>query len=60
MRLASLDMWPDQPYLENLVEMWGGMAPTNAKGRFVTGLMHDDSHLSQIAGIVKEAHHANH
>ena len=60
MRLASLDMWPDQPYLENLVEMWGGMAPTNAKGRFVTGLMHDDSHLGQIAEIVRQAKHANH
>ncbi len=58
MRMASLDMWPDKPYLDNLVELWGGMAPTNAKGRFVTGLMHDDSHLVQIAEIVRQAHAA--
>ncbi len=55
MRLASLDLWPDKPYLDNRVEMWGGMAPANALGRFVTGLMHDDSHLGQIAEIVRQA-----
>ena len=55
MRLASLDMWPDAPYLENLVELWAGMAPTNAKGRFAIGLMHDDAHLVQIAEIVRQA-----
>lgn len=58
MRLASLDMWPDKPYLDNLVELWGGIAPTNAIGRFVTGFMHDDSHLGQIAEIVRQAHAA--
>ena len=55
MRLASLEMWPVKPYLNNLVEMWAGMAPTNAVGRFVTGLMHDDSHLGQIADIISQA-----
>jgi hypothetical protein len=59
MRQASLDMWPDKPYLDNLVEMWGGMAPANAKGRFVTGLMHEESHLAQIAEIVRQAHAAH-
>ena len=55
MRLASLDMWPDPPHLDNLVELWAGMAPTNAKGRFALGLMHDDAHLAQIAEIVRQA-----
>jgi hypothetical protein len=59
MRLASLDMWPGTPYLDNRVEMWGGMAPTNAVGRFVTGLVHDDSHLGQIAEIVRQAQAAH-
>jgi hypothetical protein len=58
MRLASLDIWPDKPYLDNLVELWGGMAPANAIGRFVTGLIHDDSHLGQIAENVRQAHAA--
>ena len=58
MRLASLDMWPEEPYLDTLTELWGGMAPTNAVGRFVLGLMHDDDHLGQIASIVQQAHNS--
>ena len=54
MRLASLDMWPDPPHLDNLAEIIPGWAPLNAKGRFILGLMHDDSHLGQIAEIVRQ------
>jgi hypothetical protein len=55
MRLASLEMWPAQPHLENTYEPRPGIAPINAIGRFVLGLMHDDSHLGQIAEIVRQA-----
>ncbi len=58
MRLASLGMWPDQPHLETLAELWGGLAPVNAMGYFVIGLMHEDDHLGQIAEIVRQAHAA--
>jgi hypothetical protein len=55
MRLASLDMWPDQPYLENTYEPYAGRGVYNAVTRFVGGLSHDDSHLGQIERLVREA-----
>ena len=55
MRLASLDMWPDQPYLENTYEPYAGRGPYNAVTRFVGGLSHDDSHLGQIERLAHEA-----
>lgn len=55
MCLSSLELWPEPPYLENLAEMYPGAAPVNAKGRFILGLMHADSHLGQIAEIVRQA-----
>ena len=55
MRLASLDMWPDQPHLENTYLPREGAEPTNAVMRFVNGLRHDDSHLEQIAKVVAQA-----
>jgi hypothetical protein len=54
MRLASLEMWPDHPYLENTYKLYGGV-PVNAIARFVYGLKHDDDHLGQIAEIVRQA-----
>lgn len=54
MRLASLDLWPNSPDLNNSYENWEGM-PTNAVTRFVLGFSHDDSHLGQIAEIVRQA-----
>lgn len=55
MRLASLDLWPDQPYLDNKQELsWLGESIA-APARFVLGLSHDDSHLGQIADIVQQA-----
>jgi len=56
MRLASLEIWPDQPFLENTYEPWQGAPQVNAIGRFVYGLSHDDSHLEQIAEIVRQAY----
>jgi hypothetical protein len=55
MRLASLEMWPDEPYLNNTFKYQPDSDPTNAVGRFVGGLSHADSHLDQIAKIVKQA-----
>jgi len=55
MRLASLDLWPDEPHLDNICEAWPTGPQVNAIGRFVLGLSHDDSHLGQIADIVRQA-----
>jgi hypothetical protein len=55
MRLSSLGMWPDQPHLEIMAEIIPGRPPVNPLGRFVMGLMHDDSHLGQIAEVVRQA-----
>ncbi len=55
MRLASLDMWPDQPYLDNTyVSPYNGTVG-NAVTRFVLGLSHDDAHVAQIAEVVRQA-----
>jgi hypothetical protein len=56
MRLASLDLWPVQPHLENTyLPSWQGAQPMNAIARFASGLLHDYDHLGQIAEIVKQA-----
>jgi hypothetical protein len=59
MRLASLDLWPDNPYLDNVKEVTGWYLETvgtmNAVSRFVMGLMHDDSHLNQLRDVVQQA-----
>lgn len=54
MRLASLDMWPDEPYLNNTYIGRSG-EEINATVQFVYGLLHDDSHLDHIAGIIRQA-----
>jgi hypothetical protein len=55
MRLASLDMWPAQPYLDNTYVPREGAEPTNAVMRFAGGLRHDDDHMGQIADVVAQA-----
>ena len=55
MMLASLDMWPVEAHLKNEYEAWTDGPRVNAVGRFVLGLMHDDSHLGQIGEIVRQA-----
>jgi hypothetical protein len=55
MRLASLDMWPDEPHLTNTFERRGEAAPVNAIGRFLSGLAHGASHLDQIREIAAQA-----
>lgn len=54
MRLASLDVWPDQPYLGNVYERSPGGGPINAVTNFLFGLSHDDSHLGQIQRLAEQ------
>ena len=58
MRVASLGMWPDPAFLDNGYRPWEGAPEINAVGRFVLGLMHDDSHLGQMDEIVRQAKEA--
>lgn len=55
MRLASLDMWPDNPNLELTINYRWLRGPMNAVARFVMGLLHDDDHIDHIAEIVRQA-----
>lgn len=55
LRLASLDMWPDAPDLENWYQSREGGTKMTAVVRFMLGLLHDDSHLGQIQDIVRQA-----
>lgn len=54
MRLATLDVWPQPPQLENTYEPGPGVTH-NCISRFLSGLAHDDSHLEQIRDIVEQA-----
>jgi hypothetical protein len=55
MRLATLDVWPDEPHLDNTYEIWEKGPVVNAVARFAFGLRHDDDHLGQIREIVRQA-----
>ncbi len=55
MRLASLDTWPDRPYLDNTYLPYEGVEPVNAVNRFIRGLSHDDAHLGHLTEIVRQA-----
>jgi hypothetical protein len=55
MRLASLDLWPDAPYLEATYRFRPDGPAFGAVGLFVYGLFHEDSHLGQIAEIARQA-----
>lgn len=58
MRLASLDMWPDRPDLENVYSPYKGVGRIGARERFLLGLKHDADHLGQIEDIVVQAKRA--
>lgn len=55
MRLAMLDVWPTEAHLHLVYEPYPGAGEMNAVTRFIGGLAHEDSHLVQIAEIVKQA-----
>lgn len=57
MLLASLDIWPDDPALENSYQPRKGFSVTPII-RFLLGQSHADSHLAQIAEIVRQAKEA--
>lgn len=57
MCLASLEMWPVPPHLENTyTPQFPGALPHTCISRFTSGLKHASDHLGQIAEIVRQAH----
>jgi hypothetical protein len=57
-RLASLDLWPDEPHFEIPYHVRYLDTDVNAIGRFVLGLRHDFNHLAQIADVISQAREA--
>lgn len=57
-RLASLEMWPNQPHLEIEYQTRPTAPRMNAISRYLYGLMHDDDHLEQLTEIISQAQHA--
>ena len=55
MCLASLNMWPDLPHMENTYSPAEGAVPHTAVSRFASGLRHASDHLGQIAETVRQA-----
>ena len=53
--LASLEMWPDNPHLDNYYQVRAEAPRINAIGRYVYGLTHAESHLLQMEEIVRQA-----
>lgn len=58
MCLASLEMWPDAPRMENTYSPVEGAVPHTAISRFASGLRHASDHLGQIADVVRQAKEA--
>lgn len=55
MRVASLDLWPDDPHMEVIFQFGADKPKYNAVQRFVLGLRHEADHLEQIREIVRQA-----
>src|SRR5262245_42054300 len=56
MCLASLEMWPEPPHLDNTYTPSAqGALPHTCKSRFASGLKHASDHLSHIEEIVRQA-----
>jgi DinB superfamily len=56
MCLASLEMWPNLPHIENTYTYpVAGALPHTCISRFASGLKHASDHLGQIADIVRQA-----
>ncbi len=52
MRMGSLEMWPDNPDLNNVAKIKRIDEPVNAFDQFLLGLIHEHSHLKQIEDII--------
>lgn len=55
MQLASLDMWPRSPHLENVYVPWEGASAIGSVERFMVGLRHDADHLEQVREVARQA-----
>lgn len=55
MCLASLDMWPDSPHLDNTYVPIQGALPHTPVSRFASGLRHASDHLDQISEILRQS-----
>jgi hypothetical protein len=55
MRLASLEMWPDEPHLENTYSPSPASGRVGPVERFLLGLQHDRDHLGQIEAVAQQA-----
>ena len=55
MRVTCLDAWPETPHTEMAYRFRPDGPVFGAASLFVYGLFHDDSHLGQIAEIVRQA-----
>jgi hypothetical protein len=54
MLLASLEMWPDSPHLDNYYASQNGLKVTPVM-RFLFGQNHAVSHLDQINEVLRQA-----
>ena len=55
LRLATLEVWPDAPHLDVMYEPYPNAGPRHCFAQFIGGLSHEDSHLGQIAEVVRQA-----
>ena len=56
MCLASLEMWPNPPHIDNTyIPAIQGALPHTCISRFASGLKHASDHIEQIADIVRQA-----
>ena len=55
MRLASLDLWPAEPHLDNTYVSPHSGIEIDPVMRFVFGLSHDDAHLAQMEDIIGQS-----
>ena len=54
MRLASLELWPDEPHLETKRRLDFLDDDVDSRAQFLLGLAHDQVHLGQITEIVRQ------
>lgn len=55
MRVASLDVWPDNPHMDVYFQHGPDKPKYNALQRFTLGLRHEAEHLAQVREIVRQA-----
>ena len=53
--VASLQLWPDQPHLDNYYQRREGSQKVNAVAYYTSGLMHAEGHLAQLQEVMRQA-----